>query len=785
MNSEQNQMNTNLEPNNDNAEPKSNNPGPPSPQRPVAPSQALPPCPEWQKCVDALTDGHLQQLAEWRGYKVEFCKNLKEYGLIGLWDGRIAFPIATFSGHVTGCHHRPLAKEGNWFVTSFSHPRIAMYPLLINNPMTKNSVSAFESQWDALSLLDHLGWPNEDTLEIGIVVTRGALNTKIIERCTLPKATIIAFGQNDKAGKQWLSRIVKAAKGEVFHVQIPAEHKDLNDWIRAGANGGDIDAAIKEIKEVAGNLGNEPEVTGVNSAYDKADVLETTKDGRVYVLLPGKNNRLMSEFASDMGKALANTEIYNRNGTPFIVDHLGQTLKLMTPDSFRTWAEKHVVCFSWDEPNEGPSMRIRKSMSVTEAGTTLSSEHFLKRLRSVRKLNQVRQPVLRKSDKIELLPIGYDAESQTYTFDIPGITFSEEMMLGEAKTILDGLFAEFCFRDDGGLSKSVAMSGLLTPFACGILPHGALVPCFIVVGNAEGAGKTSVVKVMVVPVLGKFEAGTKPGNEEELRKALLAVVMEGQNCIILDNIKDHLGSSSLEAFLTTTIWRDRILGSSKSFAGEKSTVVFVTGNSCTVSPDMRRRSLVVHLFMREERAEARKFNRPLDVSYLLEHRSQILNALWVFIKAWDAAGRPKGSKTHSSFPEWTRTIGAIIEHAGYPSPAEIPSVECSVDQDGNDMRRMVNAISPSTPIKIFKFADLVDFARSMGAFETTLGTEGELDRKARTTFSKILKRYDGRYIGDYTFSLRGEGHNRTYIFRKEGLDVSMPPELQGDGATGD
>jgi hypothetical protein len=773
MDSEQNQMNTNLEPNNITPLP---------PHLPAAPVQASAPTPEWQKCVDGLTDAHIQRLAEWRGYRVGFCKKLKQRGLIGLWNGRIAFPITTFSGQVIGCHHRPLAIEGSWLVTPFTHLKIAMFPLLINDPTTKNSISAFESQWDALSLLDLLGWPNDDTLEIGIVVTRGALNGKIIERCTLPKATIFAFSQNDKAGKQWFSRIVKAAQGEVFHVKIPAEHKDLNDWIRSGAKWEDIDAEIKPIKEAV-DADNGPYGIETNSAYYKADVLETTKDGRIYVQLPGAKNRLMSEFASDMGQALGETEIYNRNGVSFTLEHLGQTLKLMTPDSFRTWAEKYVVCFTWEKSDEGPPMRIRKSMSVTEAGTTLSSEHFLKRLRSVRKLNQVRQPVLRKSGKIELLPVGYDVESETYTFDTPEVEFSEEMTLDKAKAILDELFAEFCFQGDGGLSKSVAMSGLLTLFAYGILPHGALVPCFIILANAEGAGKTLVVKVMVVPVLGKFEAGTKPGNEEELRKALLGVVMQGRNCIILDNIKDHLGSSSLEAFLTSTVWTDRILGSSKNFSGEKNTVVFATGNSCTVSPDMRRRSLVVNLFMREERAEARTFNHSLDVSYLLEQRPKILNALWVFVKAWDAAGRPKGSKTHSSFPEWTKTIAAIIEHAGYPSPAEIASVEYSADQDGNDIRKMVNAISPNTPLKTFKFSDLVEYARSVGAFESTLGTEGELDRKARTTFSKILKRYDGRFIGDYIFLVRGEGHNRTYVFKKGDMDVSMPPDLQGDGST--
>ena len=40
--------------------------------------------------------------------------------------------------------------------------------------------------------------------------------------------------------------------------------------------------------------------------------------------------------------------------------------------------------------------------------------------------------------------------------------------------------------------------------------------------------------------------------------------------------------------------------------------VFVTGNGCTVSPDMRRRSLFVKLFMEDECAEDRKFKRVLD-----------------------------------------------------------------------------------------------------------------------------------------------------------------------------
>jgi hypothetical protein len=774
MNTDFNDMNLN---------PESNGEAP-APIQPTPPTPTPPICPVWKKCVDDLTDDHLQQVAERRDYRPELCQELRKRNLIGLFQERIAFPIIKYTGEVIGCHHRPFGKEGKWLVTAFTAEQMVMRPLLVNDPFLKPTVAAFESQWDMFAFLDKAGWPEGEVLDIGCVATRGAMNGKLVRHCCLSDARILAFTQNDPDGKKWLRRVAQAAKGEVLNVQIPTDHKDLNDWTRSGATWPVIKAAMdaaevwKEVQsEVDGQDDEEPE-----SAYEGNTRQVTTKDGRIWVRLPAEN-RLMSEFASDMGQALAEKEIYNRSGLSFTIDHRNQTFKQMTPDSFRTWVERYAVCFDWEKKKEGPPMRIRKSMTVTDAGTTLASEHFLKRLRQIRKLNQVRLPVLRKSGAIELLPTGYDAESQTFTFETPGLDYPKDMTLDEAKTVLDGLFSEFCFKDDGGLSKAVALSGMLTLYAYGLLPNGALVPCFIILANAEGAGKTLVVKVIVVPILGKFEAGVKPGNEEELRKALLGVVMQGRNCIILDNLKEHLDSPSLEAFLTSTNWTDRILGSNKPFSGEKNTVVFATGNACTVSPDMRRRSLFVTLFMREERAEARQFNCSLDVPYLLEKRGDILSAQWTLINAWNAAGRPPGSKTHSSFPEWTKTIAAIIEHAGYPSPAEIQSVDNSADRDGDDMRKLVNALAPNTLIKKIKFQDLVPFAQEAGAFDALLGGEGEVDRKVRTIFSRILKRYNGRYVGNFIFSIEGEGHNRMYVFKKEGADVSVPPDLQNGGAT--
>jgi hypothetical protein len=47
----------------------------------------------WETCVDALTEKHIEQLATWRGYSIEFCRWLKDNRVVGLYEGRIAFPV--------------------------------------------------------------------------------------------------------------------------------------------------------------------------------------------------------------------------------------------------------------------------------------------------------------------------------------------------------------------------------------------------------------------------------------------------------------------------------------------------------------------------------------------------------------------------------------------------------------------------------------------------------------------------------------------------------------------
>src|SRR5215471_16404966 len=114
---------------------------------------------------------------------------------------------------------------------------------------------------------------------------------------------------------------------------------------------------------------------------------------------------------------------------------------------------------------------------------------------------------------------------------------------------------------------------------------------------------------------------------------------------------------------------------------------------------MRRRSLFVELFMEDERAEDRKFQRVLDEAELLAMRPRILGALWALVRDWDAAGRPKPSRTHTAFPRWSEIIGGIVEHAGYGCPLQTAEIPSAADVDGADMRELVILLADGEPRK--------------------------------------------------------------------------------------
>jgi hypothetical protein len=480
------------------------------------------------------------------------------------------------------------------------------------------------------------------------------------------------------------------------------------------------------------------------------------------VQLPG-DNRLLSAFAADIAKDLKDCGIYRRGGIAMIVNEKRNGLEVVTPAMLRSLVEKDLVCYRI----KGSGKRLIEmahTMSSDDAQGVLSAQQFLRRLPKVIRIATARLPVLRKNNAIELLPDGYDRQSLTLT--LAQCDYDTTMSLEDAKRVIDELFIEFPFADDKGRSKAVAVAAMVGLYAAGLLPYTALRPVFIVLANAEGAGKTLVAKCAVSPTHGLVTVDSDLKKNVETAKELLAAVIEARPYILFDNCKGHINAAALEAFVSAVVFKGRILGVSKMFEGENLTTVFITGNGATVSPDMRRRSLFVELFMEDERAEEREFASFLDDGTLLDMRPMILAALWAFVREWNKEQRPKPSRTNSAFPRWAQVIGGIVEHIGYGCPLASAEIADAADTDGSDMRELVGKLT-AEPIK---FDALVFLSRNLGLFERIIGGTGDDDLKPadRSKLGKLLKRYDRRlFAGQRRFVIDGKGRSRNFYVKEK------------------
>jgi hypothetical protein len=205
---------------------------------------------DWQKCVAVFTETAAQKLAAERGLSIEFVRWLHAQGMVGIFEGKIAFANHGDGGAVVSAHVR-LGGKPPWMFKPAGH-KVA--PLVFGDTEAAGFILAFESQFDAFAVMDKLGWHTANGLpDTAVFITRGAGNGKLIHGKLAPHAVCYAFKQNDAptpekptpAGDIWLAEIASNAGCKVLSVATPAPHKDANDWTRAGANEADLRAAMK------------------------------------------------------------------------------------------------------------------------------------------------------------------------------------------------------------------------------------------------------------------------------------------------------------------------------------------------------------------------------------------------------------------------------------------------------------------------------------------------------------------------------------------------------------
>lgn len=228
---------------------------------------------DWDRCVAAFDDVLQRRLANWRGLGLAFVTWLRARGLIGIWDsGRIAFPVHDPAGVVVGCHYRR-KEDGRW---RYYPAGIRVLPLVLGDLRNAMIAWVFESQWDALALMNLAEWHLEPPPDTAVLITRGAGNARSIAGRCRPDATVYAFTQNDPAGQQWLSGVAANCGCPCRAVLTPTLFKDVNDWTRAGATWTQLEAAISAASPPA--LVPAPDRDGAASGASSSLDAQPTRD---------------------------------------------------------------------------------------------------------------------------------------------------------------------------------------------------------------------------------------------------------------------------------------------------------------------------------------------------------------------------------------------------------------------------------------------------------------------------------------------------------------------------
>ncbi|HEX6987149.1 MAG TPA: hypothetical protein VF170_17350, partial [Planctomycetaceae bacterium] len=280
-------------------------------------------------------------------------------------------------------------------------------------------------------------------------------------------------------------------------------------------------------------------------------------------------------------------------------------------------------------------------------------------------------PVLRPDGTLLSAP-GYDEASRLlYLPTGPQPDVPDAPTLADAVTaanLLLSLVADFPF--EAPEHRAAWLAGLLTPLARHAFAGPA--PLFLLDANVRGSGKS-----LLCEIIGLIDSGramprmAAPKDEDETRKRITALAIEGSPFVLIDNVPGTLGGASLDAALTSTVWKDRLLGESRTVEVPLTAVWYATGNNVALLADTARRVIHVRLDSPHERPEERTDFRQPDIErHVRAERPRYLAAALTVLRGWYAAGRPEANvPAFGSFAGWSGVVRQCLVWLGLPDPA--------------------------------------------------------------------------------------------------------------------
>ncbi len=324
-----------------------------------------------------------------------------------------------------------------------------------------------------------------------------------------------------------------------------------------------------------------------------------------------------------------------------------------------------------------------------------------------------------------------------------------------AAWLTEEIFRDFPFPADS--DRAAAFAFLLSPFVRDLIPGPT--PIFGFEAGTPGSGKNLLSEVCAIPSgLEKRVLLTEGRDEDEMRKRATSALLGGAAIIQLDNLAHGLESPTLAAIITSDVWSDRLLGSSRTVSILVRAIFAFTANNPVLSGEIARRTIRSRLDPKIDRPWLRDgFKHPDLKEWCIAHRAEIIEKCLVVVSAWLAADRPAwNGPVLGSFESWSRILGGILGFARINGFLDgLDMFYESSDADGATWSNFAAAWweafgpAPQTVKALFPLALDID------GFDLGTGSE----RSQRSTLGRALARMRDRVFGGFRIVSAGIVHH--------------------------
>lgn len=382
-------------------------------------------------------------------------------------------------------------------------------------------------------------------------------------------------------------------------------------------------------------------------------------------------------------------------------------------------------------------------------------------------------PCLRPDGTVLQTP-GYDPDTATLYW--PSEAYAH---VGDSPSIDDARGAVEALREivcDFPFAKpeheSAWMAGVLTMLARPAIDGPC--PLFAVDATTRGTGKSRLVDAAVRLVTGSDAARTSmPEDDDEMRKRITSLMLEGDPAVCLDNITRTITLPSLDAVLTATTWKDRLLGVMATVSAPARAVWWATGNNIILGGDLSRRTLHIRLESPLENPEERSnFTHPELLRWVDANRCRLVASGLTILRAYTLAGSPYSGPLWGSFEEWSRLVPGALVWAGASDPLLArASIEPAMDEEKRALVVLIAGLQRLAQRPISARAIVDALYPTHDPHDGPLAPDGYDDLRdviEQETRSPTGRKPEARRLGKWLQRVRGRVVGGRRVIRTEG-----------------